>query len=214
MELHRTLTLITMASLLYGTPGPAVLSLTASGCSFGFRRSVPYLTGILVGLTINIAVCGLGLAVVFTRYPTVGTIFKYASLAYVLFLAFKLVRFNANAETDATPLRFQDGLVLNLINPKAYAAAIAVLASFSQTGSEYSASFAWVFFVVMCVAVTVDIAWVWVGSALGRSRWSNNPRAWNYVFAALLVLSVFATTFWTWTSDDRLRLLPARPPWI
>ena len=92
MDTTRTLALVALTSLFYATPGPATLSLALSGSSFGVRRSVPYLTGILVGLMSNLVVAGLGLAVVFTRYPTVGMIFRYASLVYVLYLATKLFR--------------------------------------------------------------------------------------------------------------------------
>lgn len=108
-----------------------------SGSSFGLRRSLPYQAGILVGLMSNLLVAGLGLAVVFTRMPTVGVVFRYASLAYVPYLATKLFRPAHSADGSLLPLRFVDGLVFNLINPNAYAGALAILDS---DRSDYSSS--------------------------------------------------------------------------
>ncbi len=198
MGLTQTLALVAMTGLLYGTPGPVVLSLAVSSGTFGVRRSVPYLMGTLVGLAANLAIAGMGLALVFTRYPIVGTVFRYASLAYVLYLAAKLFRPASAANGERQPLRFVDGLVLNLINPKAYASALIVLAAFAETGADYASSFAWIFLVSMAVGIAVDIGWLSAGAFLARSGWSARaPRAWNAALAGLLVLSVVVPTFWT-----------------
>ena len=197
MDTTRTLALVALTSLFYATPGPATLSLALSGSSFGVRRSVPYLTGILVGLLSNLVVAGLGLAVVFTRFPTVGVVFRYASLVYVLYLATKLFRPAHAADGSRRPLRFVDGFFLNLINPKAYAGALAILGAFAATGADYAGSFVWIFCVLLVVGTLVDVLWVSAGAYLSRSRWSGGvPRMWNAALAGLLVLSVFVSVFW------------------
>ncbi len=197
MDTARTLALVGMTTLFYATPGPAVLSLALSGSAFGVRRSAPYVMGLLVGLMSNLGITGLGLAVVFERFPTVGLIFRYGSLVYVLYLATKLFQPAHAADGSRRPLRFVDGIVLNLINPKAYAASLTILGAFAETGADYAASFVWIFCVLLAVGTLVDVLWLSAGAYLSRTRWSGGmPQVWNATFAGLLVLSVFVSVFW------------------
>jgi len=47
------------AVALAGSPGPATLSLTATGAAFGARRGAAYLAGIVVGMVAVMAIVGL-----------------------------------------------------------------------------------------------------------------------------------------------------------
>ena len=197
MDPTQTLALATMTGLLYGTPGPAVLSLAAAGGSFGVRRSLPYLAGILIGLATNLAIAALGLAVLFTRYPALGSAFRIASVAYVFYLAFKLMRPTLDAGGEPRPPRFVDGLVLNVINPKAYMAALMVLAAFADTRASDGRTLVWTICVAFGVGVVIDVAWLSAGALLARARTSGRtPRGWNAVFATSLVVSVLVSVYW------------------
>ncbi len=44
------------------TPGPNNLMLMASGANFGFRRTIPHMTGVGLGFVFMILVLGMGLA--------------------------------------------------------------------------------------------------------------------------------------------------------
>src|SRR5258708_32189598 len=48
------------AVALAGSPGPATLSLTATGAAFGARRGAAYLAGIVVGMVAVMAVVARG----------------------------------------------------------------------------------------------------------------------------------------------------------
>src|SRR5258707_7155822 len=54
---------------LAGSPGPATLSLAASGAAFGARRSLGYLAGIVVGMVGVMAVTAAGLVGVLLAVP-------------------------------------------------------------------------------------------------------------------------------------------------
>ncbi len=51
------------------TPGPNNLMLMSSGVNFGVRRTLPHMTGVALGFVIMVALVGLGLAGLFSRYP-------------------------------------------------------------------------------------------------------------------------------------------------
>ena len=52
------------------TPGPNNLMLMASGANYGFRRTVPHMLGISIGHMLMVVILGLGLAQVFTAFPS------------------------------------------------------------------------------------------------------------------------------------------------
>ena len=69
------------------TPGPNNVMITASGANFGFRRSIPHILGIAIGFGVMNLCVGLGLGGVFAAYPELHVILKYASIAYLTYLA-------------------------------------------------------------------------------------------------------------------------------
>ncbi|MGB8813523.1 MAG: LysE family translocator, partial [Paracoccaceae bacterium] len=72
------------------TPGPNNLMLMASGANFGFRASVPHMLGISVGFMAMTMLVGLGLAGLFQTAPTAVLVLKVVSVAYMLWLAWKI----------------------------------------------------------------------------------------------------------------------------
>src|SRR3954468_24838099 len=73
--------------VMYFTPGPNNIMLLASGLTYGFRRTVPHIAGIVLGFAFMVGAVGLGLGTVFLTYPILQTILKYAGAAYLIYLA-------------------------------------------------------------------------------------------------------------------------------
>ena len=65
------------------TPGPNSVMLTASGASFGYRRTVPHMLGITMGVVVMVLLVGAGLGAVFERLPVIYTALKYLGAAYL-----------------------------------------------------------------------------------------------------------------------------------
>src|SRR5262245_56238779 len=89
------------------TPGPNPVMLTASGQAFGFRRSIPHMVGIIVGCITLFTAFGFGLAQVFTLYPELHKVLRFVGAAYLLYLAWRILRAGdpaGNAEVRAKPL--------------------------------------------------------------------------------------------------------------
>ena len=54
IDTELTLGLITFYFIMFVTPGPNNIMLTASGIRFGFKKTIPHLLGIPLGHTIQI----------------------------------------------------------------------------------------------------------------------------------------------------------------
>jgi hypothetical protein len=65
------------------TPGPNNIMVLSSGLTYGFRRSLPHIAGIAIGVSLMVASVGLGVGAIFIAYPVLQTILKYAGIAYL-----------------------------------------------------------------------------------------------------------------------------------
>src|SRR5258708_11666485 len=78
---------VVFATVMFFTPGPNNVMLLSSGLTHGFRRTLPHIAGITIGVAFMVAAVGLGLGTVFLAYPVLQTILKYACAAYLVYLA-------------------------------------------------------------------------------------------------------------------------------
>ena len=179
------------AFALTGSPGPATLGLSAAAAAFGVRRSLPLMTGTIVGVLLVFAAAAAGLTGLILAQPLLGPLVKAASVLYMLWLAWRIA--TAPPLTDGASAHapsFWGGMFLGVGNPKAYAAMAAlssgfVLATGAITDALVKAA------VLLAVMLIVDLGWLLAGSALARSMrdptWS---RAINIVFAVARLASV------------------------
>ena len=64
------------------TPGPNNVMLTASGATFGFRRTIPHILGISVGFALELLAVCAGLGAIFTRWPQLQAGLRWVGAAY------------------------------------------------------------------------------------------------------------------------------------
>jgi len=174
------------------TPGPNNMMLMASGANFGLRRTVPHALGVGIGFTLMIVLVGVGLMGMFDLFPILNTVLKIVSVAYLLWLAWKIA--NAAAPTtdgDARgkPMTFVQAMLFQWVNPKAWTMALSAIALYAPDRNVAA---------VLLVAIVFGIVnlpstsiWAVMGQAL--RGWLSSParlRAFNWTMAALLVGSL------------------------
>lgn len=191
MEAQRVVAAFAFAMILYGTPGPAIISLTASGAAYGFRRSFPYLLGLITGTLVTVAVAAFGLGYLITEFPLVYETLRYLSLGYIFYLAYRIARGGMAGSGDPKPWRFGHGILLSLVNPKAYVAAIAIVTQFAMAGEAYASSVVVLTIVIAVVLAIVDTAWLYAGQGI-KTIFSSPAaaRALNWTLAIALLTSV------------------------
>lgn len=119
--LHTTLALILFLFPLAYSPGPGNLFFAANGARFGFRATIPANVGYHIATWIVTAAIGFGFLAATEKFPQLFTFLKIAGTLYVLWIAWKMLRAGTlKDEEDAKPATFLDGVILFLLNPKAY----------------------------------------------------------------------------------------------
>ena len=181
------------AVALAGSPGPATLSLTATGAAFGARRGAAYLAGIVIGMVAVMAIVASGLVGLLLAVPGATPVVSVLAAAYFLYLAWRIATappLAADTAQRRTPT-FAGGLLLSLINPKGYAAMAALFSGFVLVQERLALDVVVKMAVLVLIITAVNVAWLLAGAALTRFfRDPRTNRAINVAFAVLLVASV------------------------
>ncbi len=180
---------------LAGSPGPATLSLAATGAAFGARRGLGYMTGIIIGMVAVMAIVASGVVGLLLTVPGVTPVVVTLAAAYFVYLAFRIA--TAPPLSDDSGQRrepsFGAGLFLSLVNPKGYAAMAALFSGFVLIRERLALDAGAKIAVLVAIITAVNLAWLFTGAALTRFfRDPRTNRAINVCFALLLVVSVAA----------------------
>lgn len=188
------LAFIVFAVVMFFTPGPNNIMLLTSGLNFGFRRTLPHLAGVVFGFAFMIAVSGLGLGAVFTAYPLLQTVLKYAGAAYLIYLAVAIALSGPPTPGTAErrrPMTFFGAALFQWINVKGWVMVIGTITAYAAI-----ASYPWN--ILLQVAVSLLIGWVscaaWVLCGTSLQSLVKSPvvvRAFNIVMALLLLASLY-----------------------
>jgi threonine/homoserine/homoserine lactone efflux protein len=191
---------IVFAVVTLFTPGPNNVMLMATGLNFGVRRAQPHALGVTLGFSFMVFVVGVGLGAVFSAWPVLYTIIKYAGAAYILYLAWLIGRSHSveEGEAPARPVSFIEACLFQWVNPKGWVIVVGAV-------TAYAAIAAFPLNIVLMAAVFAvlgyasSMSWVLFGTRL--RRFVKAPRAirtFNIVMAVLLALSLVPVFLETW----------------
>ncbi len=193
------ISLVLTSLLLLGSPGPAPLALAAVGATAGVKKSIPFLMGILSGLLVAITFAAVGLAALFDHYSYAKLICEILGAIYILFVAYKIASAPALSNTNGADIPdFKDGFILNLLNPKAYAAFLAIFAQFLLPYQTETISYLMTAIGCFFVALFVDSVWLIAGGIL--RPFLNDPnklRITRVTFAVIMVVMVMYALFFS-----------------
>lgn len=178
------------------TPGPNNTFLLSSGANFGLRKSLPYLNGIMAGLTGMMIALGAGLGVIFTTLPLVYQVLKWVGFAYIVWLAFQIIKSTSKSETaEPKYIGFAKATTFQFVNPKAWVVVASFMATSVPVGSGLGAT---AFICVVFLVFTYPGALLWAVAGQVLKTWLSDPvrrRIFNIVASILLVLSMVPVLF-------------------
>ncbi|MDG5494224.1 LysE family transporter [Niveispirillum sp. BGYR6] len=157
------------------TPGPNNMILAASGATFGFRRTLPNMAGIIVGFIGLVFLAGIGGESLMRAVPLLAVVLKWAGMAYLLYLAWKIgTAGRAEAGTRSRPLSFWQATAFQFINPKGLAMAISSHATFRIPELGEWGSILTVTGMFLFVGMPCTLVWALFGQGVGR--WLRDDR--------------------------------------
>lgn len=183
-----------LAAVMSVTPGPNNFMVLSSSIRFGARQTLGHILGASTGSAFMLLLVGLGLHEIFISSPYTQEGMKYAGSAYILYLAWKMLRDTGNYQTSNNdhPMGFLGAAIFQWVNPKSWImASVAISTCLPSVFSFIDIAFYTMMFIVIsfpCVGV-----WAWFGSII--KRYLTNAflvKIFNLVCAVLLAVSALS----------------------
>ena len=149
------------------TPGPNNVMLTASGATFGFRKTVPHILGICAGFSVVLLAVCAGLDALFTRWPDIQTVLRWAGAAYLVYLGWRILRSGETQAADSRkPLTVIEAAGFQFLNPKAWVMTLTAAAMFLPREFGLLAACAYMVAIMAIVNLPCITVWALFGSSL------------------------------------------------
>ncbi len=180
--------------LLIVTPGPGVLSTAGVGAAYGFRSGLAYVAGLFIGTNLVALAVVSGLAALVLGSPFVRTLLLVASTLYLIYLAARIAFAGARVafiEARGRP-GVKAGVLLQIINPKAYAVNTTLFSGFLIFPGAYMAEVGIKFLILNLIWVPIHLGWLMAGTALQRMDLPDRTQRAINIAMALAMLAVVA----------------------
>lgn len=192
-ELSALLMLLTATSF---TPGPNTTLSTALAANRGLRHALPFVVSVPVGWGLMLSLCAAGVGALIQAQPALRIGIQVVGVAYLLWLAFKLARAGALANThmERLDVTFMQGVVLQFVNIKAWMLALTLVSGWLAGREDLWQRLSWLLPAMVAFGFASNLTYALIGLLL--RAWLNGPnhtglrRRWfNRGMAAILVMT-------------------------
>lgn len=181
------------------TPGPGVLSTAGVGAGFGFATGLRYVAGLFIGTNLVALAIITGLAAVVLAVPSLRYALMGASLLYLLYLAARIALAGSKVAFVAAAAApgIGAGVLLQVINPKAYAVNTSLFTNFPYAPDNLMFETITKLLIINAIWIPIHLGWLYAGASLHRMNLSEvAQRRINYAMAASM-LAVVALALWS-----------------
>ncbi|MGY4492212.1 LysE family translocator [Pseudomonas sp. TE3610] len=172
------------------TPGPTNILVLSNSARFGLPAALPIIFGACAAAALIVLAVGTGLGRTLMTLPYVQPAMTVIGLLWLTSLAWKIWAAPAEAvdARDERRLSVASAASLQLVNPKTWMMALAVVSVFSARGLAVH----WLALAFFLVSLPCMACWALLGA--GSARWLRSPQAMqrmNQVLAVLLLISAW-----------------------
>lgn len=182
------------------TPGPNNIMLLSSGLTFGYKRTIPHILGVMLGFPFMVLLVGLGLGFIFEKFPVIFSVLKIVGIAYLFWMAYKIANnkssFNVNEDENSKPFTFLQSAAFQWVNPKAWIMAVTAISIFVTAQDDTLMQVCIIAVIYMLSGMISSNVWTAGGVVLKRFIKSENGiKIFNMTMALLLIASVLPILF-------------------
>lgn len=176
------------------TPGPTNILVLSNSARYGLKAAVPIIFGACAGAAGLVLLVGTGLGQSLVQAPGVQTAMQWIGVAWLTCLAWQIFSAPPRAiEVDRVekPLGLIGAAALQLINPKTWMMALAVVSVFAGNGDERQSQVIALSLVFFLISLPCLGLWALLG--IGSSRVFRSARAMQRFNRGMALLLLVAT---------------------
>jgi threonine/homoserine/homoserine lactone efflux protein len=200
MGIGQALGFVGATVVLVGTPGPNNIYISLRSMTQGRRAGVVSAFAIETGSIVYILLAALGLAAVVQASPLIFTAISLAGAAYLAYLGLRSLRSTDSAGVGAIKVTslgriFRDGVLVNLLNPKAALFFLAFLPQFTTRGAgtgQVRNEMLLLGLAVLAIGLLLDLSYALGADAIGRRFRTSGPRNLRKYVIAGIYLAIAA----------------------
>ncbi|GAA0956140.1 LysE family translocator [Kribbella koreensis] len=176
MGIGQALGFVGATVVLVGMPGPNNIYISLRSLTQGRRAGVVSAFAIETGSIVYILLAALGLAAVVQASPLVFTMISLAGAGYLAFLGVRTLRASESQGVGGIKVTtlgrvFRDGVLVNLLNPKAALFFLAFLPQFTSRGAgtgQVRDEMLLLGLAVLVIGLALDLCYALGADAIGR----------------------------------------------
>jgi threonine/homoserine/homoserine lactone efflux protein len=185
------------STLIELTPGPNMTWLAVLGAARGRKIALAAVAGICLGLAIAGLVAGIGLTAVLTQWPVLFQALRWIGTLYLFYLAWEAwtTAEDQDKPTDGGVAKaFEQGLISNILNPKAYLFYAAVLPQFISGELSVFTEVSMLTAIYVAVATTIHAAIAILSGSLANFL-DTSPKAVTIRKSLAILIAIAAVWF-------------------
>lgn len=179
------------------TPGPTNLLVLSNSARFGLTAVVPMTLAACGAAALLVLVVGLGIGDTLAQHPPVQRAMAWAGILWLSYLAWQIFRspavgLDSAREQAGERLSMAAAAGLQVVNPKTWMMALAVVGVFAAHAPDKTSRVALLALLFFVVAVPCMAVWAALGRGVTRfCRSDAGMRRFNQVMALLLLASAW-----------------------
>ena len=152
------------------TPGPANILVLTNSQHFGVRATLPALLSACVAASAIVLISGAGAGEMLHQYPLVRQVMSWAGVLWLSWMSWQLFCAPAANVSRDTHTRFtaRAAALLQVINPKTWMMALAVVSLFAPAGEGALRDIALMALWFLLISVACLLCWAWLGQAVNK----------------------------------------------
>lgn len=177
------------------TPGPTNILILASSQRFGIKATLPAVVGACVSASLIVFISGAGAGEVLRGYPLVRVVMSWAGALWLSWMSWQIFSAPAtNLHGEAQrPFSARSAAMLQLINPKTWMMALAVVSLFAPHGAHPLHAVSLLSLWFLAISLVCLSVWTLLGKAVNRLFRTTASLVWfQRVMALCLLLSAWA----------------------
>ncbi|MFC6338159.1 LysE family translocator [Pseudomonas sp. CCM 7891] len=177
------------------TPGPTNILVLSNSARYGFKAALPIILGACAGAAAIVLLVGCGIGQSLMQFTKVQAAMQWAGIIWLSYLAWQIFSAKPYAigpGTEQKPLGLIGAAGLQLVNPKTWMMALAVISVFAGNGDERQAHVVYLSLVFFLISMPCLGTWALLG--IGSARVLRSPKAmkrFNQGMALLLLGSTW-----------------------
>jgi len=152
------------------TPGPTNILVLTNSQHFGVRATLPALLSACVAASAIVLISGAGAGEMLHQYPLVRQVMSWAGVLWLSWMSWQLFCAPAANVSRDTHTRFtaRAAALLQIINPKTWMMALAVVSLFAPAGEGALRDIALMALWFLLISVACLLCWAWLGQAVNK----------------------------------------------